>query len=392
MNDLETGLRNSLKRNLDPIDATPLLPDDALSRARSRRFISMLGMGIAAVALAAVTVWTTSELSSNPSQPPVASPPSGSPEENGNELAGELVVGSIEKVQGSVVAGIALRAIDLETGESRKLEVSDFNPGDAQFSLIQTGTGFVFRCGPGVCVLDNDLQGEASVLGKAWCLSPSATEGQVWLAILDPDSPDTVRSMKSVQEMTLDGQVLMESELPPDRWHCPVGAVNQAVLFQEGDDLVVWDAEAREVVYRLPGPFPADTHGDLVAWCDQNCKGGLHLTDIGSGEDVVIEADQSFRFEETYDGAFSPDGSLLALPVAADNSFHARQVAVINVQEGTARLIENLIIHGPMAWASSGNRLFIDVGEGKIAVYDAVSGDLREILVDVPEIFAMAAS
>jgi hypothetical protein len=38
-----------------------------------------------------------------------------------------------------------------------------------------------------------------------------------------------------------------------------------------------------------------------------------------------------------------------------------------------------------------GNRLFVAAGPGKIAVYDAPSGELREVPVDVRDIFTMAA-
>jgi hypothetical protein len=345
-----------------------------------------LGLVVAAVLVVPnVTLLGREDDSLPPVQPPTES---ASPTQSGTE---DLVVGSIEETQGSTVVGIALRVIDLETGESRRLDVSDFAPGDAQFALVRTGNGFVYYCSSGACALDDNLQGGSRTLGDAWCFAPSATEGRVWLAFLDPDSPDTVRSMESVREVSLDGEILVDSPLPPKRWHCPVGAVKQGVLFQDDEGLAVWDAESREVVSRLPGPFPADTHGDLVAWCEQNCRGGLHVTNIGSGEDIVIEADDSFQFQETYDGDFSPDGSLLALPVATDNSEHPRQVALVDVQARTARLIEGVQLGGPMAWASSGDRLFIVVGKERIAVYDRASGELREVSVDVPDIFVLAA-
>ena len=353
-----------------------------------RLAVASLGLVVAAVLVVPnVALLGREDDSLPPVQPPTESA-SRTPSQGGVE---DLIVGSIEETQGSTVVGIALRAIDLETGESRRLDVSDFAPGDAQFALVRTGNGFVYACSSGACALDETLQGGSRTLGDAWCFAPSATEGRVWLAFLDPDSPDTVRSMESVREVSLDGEVSVDSPLPPDRWHCPVGAVDQGVLFQDDEGLVVWDAESREVVTRLPGPVPADTNGSLVAWCEQNCTGGLHLTDIGSGEDIVIEADDSFQFQETYDGAFSPDGSLLALHVATGSSQQPRQVALVDVQAKTATLIEGVQIRGPMAWASSGDRLFIVVGEGRIAIYDRASGGLHEVSVDVPRIFVMAA-
>lgn len=81
MNDLEARLRNSLRYNLDPIDAAPRLPDDVASKARTRRFIMMVGVGMTVVVLAASTVWMASIQSSDPSQLPAAPAPSESPQE-----------------------------------------------------------------------------------------------------------------------------------------------------------------------------------------------------------------------------------------------------------------------------------------------------------------------
>lgn len=391
---MEPDPRSTFRR-LAPSPKTPLDISFLVREGQRRRRIRYMALAVASLGLVVAAVLVVPNIallgreddSLPPVQPPTESA-SRTPSQGGVE---DLIVGSIEETQGSTVVGIALRAIDLETGESRRLDVSDFAPGDAQFALVRTGNGFVYACASGACALNDNLQGGSRTLGDAWCFAPSATEGRVWLAFLDPDSPDTVRSMKSVREVSLDGEGSVDSPLPPDRWHCPVGAVDQGVLFQDDEGLVVWDAETREVVSRLPGPFPADTNGSLVAWCEQNCTGGLHLTDIGSREDIVIEADDSFQFQETYDGSFSPDGSLLALPVATDNSEQPRQVALVDVQARTARLIESVQIRGPMSWASSGDRLFIVVGEGRIAVYDRASGELHEVSVDVPDIFVLSA-
>jgi hypothetical protein len=321
-------------------------------------------------------------VSQAPTRPPVAP----------QVPAYDLVVATIEEKDRAAVTEVGLRAVDLETGDSRLLEVSDFLPGDAQFSAVRTGEGFVYRCNSGACALVVDPQSETRSLGEAWCLSPSATEGRVWLAFLDPNSPSTVRSMNALQEVTLDGRVAVDAALPPDRWHCPIGAVNQGVLFSDDDEVVVWDADAAEVVARLPGPFPADARGDLVAWCDFGCEGGLHVTDIATGEDITIESEGDYQWTETFEGAFSPDGSLLALPVTAGDAELPNRVALVDVEQGTARLMdEDLRFRGPMDWASSGDRLFVVVGDGKkVAVYDRASGELHEVAVDAPEIFEMA--
>lgn len=371
--DVRTALRGAAARPARPLDLERAMRRGDQLRLRRRALMAVVATGL--VATVGVLAPRVSELVSRdaPARPPVAA----------EVPAYDLVVATIEGKGGA--SEIGLRAVDLATGDSRLLEVSDFLPGDAQFSVVRSGSGFVYRCTSGACALEGNLRGTHS-LGEAWCLSPSATEGRAWLAFLDPDSPSTVRSMNAIREVSLDGQVKVDSELPPDRWHCPVGAVTQGVLFSEDDDTVVWDAEAGEVVARIPGPFPADAQGDLVAWCDFGCDEGLHVTDIGTGEDVTIESGEDFRWAETFDGAFSPDGSLLALPVMTEDAELPNRVALVDVEQRTARLIDDdLRIRGPMDWSSSGERLFIVVGDGRIAVFEAASGDLREVGVDTPK-------
>ena len=81
MTDLEARLRNGLSRKLDPIQVASHLPDDVARHAGSRRFLTMLGTGMAVVVLVAAAVWTVPVVSSNPSQPPVAPASPESPHE-----------------------------------------------------------------------------------------------------------------------------------------------------------------------------------------------------------------------------------------------------------------------------------------------------------------------
>jgi hypothetical protein len=379
--DVRTVLHEAAAAPARPLDLERAMRRGGRLRLRRRAVMAAFATGLAATAV--VLAPRVSEFVSRdaPARPPVAP----------QAPAFDLVVGSIEGKDQGAVTEVGLRAVDLETGDSRLLEVQDFLPGDAQFSVVRAGEGFVYRCSSGACAFEVQPQLETRSLGEAWCLSPSATEGHVWLAFLDPNSPSTVRSMEALHEVSFDGEIATNSELPPDRWHCPIGAVNQGVLFSEGDDTVVWDAEAGDVVSRIPGPFPADAQGDHVAWCDFGCRGGLHITDVGTGTDFTIESEGDFRWTETFEGAFSPDGSLLAVPVATGDAELPNQVALVDVEQRTARLVDDLSFRGPMDWASTGERLIAVTEAGRIAVYDAISGDLREVEVDA-EIFEIATS
>jgi hypothetical protein len=216
-------------------------------------------------------------------------------------------------------------------------------------------------------------------LGKAWYFLPSATEGRIWLTFLDEDSPETVRDLKSVVEITVRGRVTVRSAVPPPcRGPTIVAAVEGALLCQHGRTgrLRAFDPASGKVLRELPGAFAMGTHGRLVAWCGPRCR-ALHITDIGTGRDRVVSPGSSFRFIATYDGAFSPDGSLLAVPVSG------RRVALVDLATGTARTLDGSRVAGVyrhLAWSSSGE-LFFTASDGRIMSYRP--GSARPYLLPV---------
>jgi len=182
----------------------------------------------------------------------------------------------------------SLTVVEVETGRATTVSLPELAPGDPPFNLIETGGMLVFYGEGATFVLDPNLDGPPRSLGESWYFVPSAREGRVWVALLDPESPDTVRALRAVREVTVEGEVTVPDSGPPPSPNL-VGAVADRLLFQD-DGLEVWDPLTGEVTLRLPGPFAADTHGHLVAWCGYGCP-RLYLTDVGTrAERVVIMA------------------------------------------------------------------------------------------------------
>lgn len=277
----------------------------------------------------------------------------------------------------------SLTVVDAQTGEASVHPVPELAPGDAPYQLILTGGRLVFYGdGPATFALDPGLKEPARSLGESWYFVPSATDGRVWLAILDPASPETIRDLRAVREVTIDGRVTVpDSGPPPCRGPTVIAAVEDGVLCQD-DGLVVWDPATGRVRMRLPGPFPAATHANLVAWCEHRCP-SLHLTNVRTGEGEVVSPGADFAFEETYDGAFSPDGSLLAVPVLIGDH---HGVALVDVGARTAELVPGSRFDGDyraLAWSSGGDWLFFSAGEGWIMAYRP--GAQTAVLVAVVE-------
>lgn len=261
----------------------------------------------------------------------------------------------------------SITRIDLASGDVETVSFPELAPGDPPYSMVRAGGQLVVYGGDRTYALDPGLETPPRDLGESWYFVPSATEGRVWLMTLDPESPETVRDLAAVREVSVDGRSTLAGKTrPPSRGPSILAAVESGLLYQEGDGLSLWNPATGEAAGRLGGPLPAATHGDLVAWCAEGCP-ELHLTNTATGEDAVVRPGASFAFAETYDGAFSPDGSLLAMPVVTADEGH--RVAVVDVGRGAGRVVPGSELssnYPAFAWTPSGDWLLWSAGAGRL--------------------------
>jgi hypothetical protein len=279
---------------------------------------------------------------------------------------------------GEAVTDENMSIVDLTTGEVTDRNLSEWGAGDAQFKLEEIGDELVFRGSDGhdagAFVVDADLTGEARLIGEAWYFVPSATTGRVWLALLAEPLPEHARPLRAVREVTLDGEVTVDDARPPS--DNVVGALESGIVLQD-DGLVVWDPVTETEVTRLDGVFPVDSHGDVLAWCDYECP-EVHIDDIGAGTGTVATPDGPFRFSETYDGCFSPNGARLALEVELDDG--GSRLGIVDVATGSTEVVKDIRLdhHFPLcAWSASGETVYFNSGEGRIASFETASGTHR---------------
>jgi hypothetical protein len=102
--------------------------------------------------------------------------------------------------------GEHLVLVELGRSRARTLRLGQVAGGDAPYHVVATGRRVVFYGGRGAYVLDPAKPRRPRGLAPAWYLVPSATPGRVWLTTPDPASPDTVRSLSGVREVTLAGR------------------------------------------------------------------------------------------------------------------------------------------------------------------------------------------
>lgn len=274
-----------------------------------------------------------------------------------------------------------LTVVDLNAGEVRRAPVPPAGAGDLPFRLVLTGGKLVYWGAAGALALDAELRGAPQPLGKGAYFVPAASQGHIWLAMLDPTTPQSMRSLRAVREVAVDGRVTVPTiSLPRRRWSGLLGAVKDGLVLQQRRRISVWDPRREKVIRRLRADNLIDTHGNLLAWADVRAQ-RVHITDVGTGADTTVHSSGSFTYDDV-NGAFSPNGSRLALPVRIGNNRWG--LVVIATSTGVARLIEHAKQADvpDVAWSASGRWLFF-VGhqQGRIQAYQP--GSRRAITVSV---------
>jgi len=260
--------------------------------------------------------------------------------------------------------------------------------GDYPFQLVRVGNRLVFPCREGTCDVDTSLT-SIERLGDSWFYVPDAARRLVWLMTLDPKSPETVRALKAVRAVGLDGRVMVRSVRPPHGdW--PSMAAGRGLVFQRRRAMVVWDPRTKKITRRLPDAIGwVAGWGDLLAWCAPGC-GRLYVRDLGTGHtETAVPPSGFWTFCGGTDAAISPDGRWLAVPVETTKRFHrthAHQrsaVLLVDVASGTARLIPDSSFPSHCSqetWDSSGRYLFM---WGGAAVAEYRLGTRRAIRLHV---------
>jgi len=261
-----------------------------------------------------------------------------------------------------------LISVDAATASVHEREgVRQMSGGDPPYFVHYTGGRLVTFALGRASSFAPDLTHPKS-LGEAWFWVPSATPGRIWTILRTPGSNVTFRG---VREVGVDGRVLFARRWKVPGW--PLGAVTDGIVVQRHARLEVWSPVTRKRVRRLPGEFPVAFRGNVVA---SERDGTLFI------DDRPIPG----KFAMPWAGAFSPDGTLLALPATR------QRVAVVNVASGMVSLIggaRTAKAYPSMTWASSG-WLFWSAGGGDIGAW-RVGSRARLLGVDAGKFIGMTS-
>jgi hypothetical protein len=291
-----------------------------------------------------------------------------------------------------------LCVVDVDTASTRRFDMPELSPGDAPHRIARRD-GKLVAWGYRTLVLDPDVDFRSSVLVRdSLVFLPSAVEDRVWVGIPDRDNPDTA-CLQAVREITVQGEVTVPDTMPPGcRW--PLAAVLEGLVFQTRENTIeVWDPASGEVVRTLPGVSPLAWQGHRLAWCDARCE-EAHITDFSSGSDRVIPLPEGIYHFQGYEGAFSPDGSALALVGLTEQEFARAdgQLVVVDVASGQAEAVPGAVVRPVyhfVDWSPSGESVFLTGGarseQRQVVEYVPKGGIVRVLPTEVGDFFDMAA-
>jgi hypothetical protein len=262
-----------------------------------------------------------------------------------------------------------LWVVDAAAERARRIALPQLSPGDPPHRII-VRDGRLVLWGYDTLVLDGRAvdRPPRTLVAGSWFFVPSAHPDRVWIAFLDPDSPATVRGLRAMREVTVDGEVTVADVRPPGgRW--PHGAVDDGLLLVGARSLSVWSPTTREVVRRIPisdGGDLGPSHGNLVAGCAARGCEALRLTDVRSGDHRDVDAPADLAFEP-WAARFSPSGALLAIPVRdRGGGPRPRRLGLVDVARGTVELVpgsEVPPVYTFVAWSRAGDHVFLTGGQ-----------------------------
>ena len=293
-----------------------------------------------------------------------------------------------------------LTIVDVDAGVSWVTRRPQLLPGDPPFALIRRGDRLVYYGPGGAMSIDLNLLQRPKTLGGFYFI-PSARPNRVWLAIPDRSGPYANNGLAAVREVTAGGAVTQPDVRPPHGADPMVAfRAGLGIGSLRGFGIDVWSPRSGLTSTNLRTAIAGPAHGNLLV------RGSyvghhVHLTDVVSGKDRTVSAPRAYPSFDSHSAQFSPDGRLLAVPVARQPAIYAgRELALIDVATGRLRVVPGSRVSagdGYVTWSSDGRSVFMSRGGSRgfvrqIVVYRLGDRVARRIPVKVGTFTGMAAS
>jgi dipeptidyl aminopeptidase/acylaminoacyl peptidase len=297
-----------------------------------------------------------------------------------------------------------ITVVDVSTDTASTVDVPTLGGGDPQYHVARVGDRLAYWGYNGTFAIDpTDLDAPpVKIASDSLYFVPSATPDRIWAVWRDPQASTPYHFVfDHLREISSDGTVQVDGVADGEAWMD--GAVTSGVLMEAKDGLVVWDPRSGSVVARIPGaPSAAATFDDTVVWCDSYCRPSMHFTDATTGDTISVDPPPEYPVFYAWSGAFSPDGSIFAVPVWSTPRGGPRAIALVDVSTGsvTGLVPGSATDDGccALSWDSTGQRLYFASfgpsagnGEGHLSYWDVGSGSPVQVNVTIPRSTAMVA-
>lgn len=295
-----------------------------------------------------------------------------------------------------------LWVVDVAGERAERLALRELVPGDPPVRISRRGDGMALW-GHDVWRLDprRPHRRLRRLVRDGLFFIPSAHPSRLWVALLDRRSPDTVKRLRAVREVGIDGSVTIADVRPPHgAW--PQVAVRDGLLFQDDrEGTYLWDPVHRQVIRRWDAGELGQAgaaHRDLIASCTHRCT-AIRLTDAGTGAQRIATAPAGWTLRVA-DAAFSPGGSTLAVPVERGNATRGAtaRLALVDVSEARMRLIAGSRVASGYTfarWSRGGGYAFLtgerDSGDRVLVAYRIGEPRARRLHVELGPFYDAAA-
>jgi len=287
----------------------------------------------------------------------------------------------------------------------RTVEVPQSEAGDFPYNIVRRGGCFVvwsYIQGRGYTVFALDSRMHAKRLASHTRLFiPSSRPSRIWVLLGDRTHPWDGR-LRAVREVSVSGQVTVPGTRPPGGRE-PVASVGSWLLLGTRHNMIPWNPRTGRVGRRLSFDrlgYPWSTpYGRVLATCRRYCRSIL-LTHVASGRRREIDAPPG-DFFDAGEGAFSPDGKLIAIALrrrkADPGGSVPPRLAIAQLRSGRVSIIPRSRVPGGyvyVAWSSSGRHVFITGGgyeHRKIVTYRVGNAHARRVRVRVGQFYGVAA-
>ncbi len=290
-------------------------------------------------------------------------------------------------------------AVDVEAQHAEHIHRPELVPGDPPHKLAVIGDQLAMWSYDVNTVPLSDPSAQAETLVRdGWIFIPAADPDHIWVGFLDPESPASERGLGELREIDSSGEVVTRSvESPHGAW--PYAEVGGGLLFQ-GHRPTLWDPDSGQTLRT----WEWDEIGDMGPVSDELLasssykSGELILTDVTTGEQRRLAPPDGLALL-AYEGAFSPDGATLAVPIkAAGDPGADRELTLVDVDTGEIELVPGSRVptgYVFTAWSRDGEEVFLTGGDSdngrQIVSYRLGDERARVLSVDVGDFYDVAA-